>query len=147
MSLMRKFAFYVLLAWGAVVGWTGFVWFLSSCTGAQLSAWMLPLPHWDKVCHFIAFFFGGIAMASAVRWTWRLPFLPTILISTLAVSCYGAVDEWHQLSTPGRSGADFGDWTFDTLGAIAGTLFIATLYARYFSTRSRSTSLGVTPGN
>ncbi|MEI6349938.1 MAG: VanZ family protein [Verrucomicrobiota bacterium] len=144
---MRRLASIVLLAWVSVAAWTGVIWFLSSCTGRELGPWMLALPHWDKVCHFIAFFAGGVAMTSAVRWTWRLPFLPTILISMIAVSCYGAVDEWHQLSTPGRSGGDLGDWTFDTLGAIAGTLFIATLYARYFSTRSRSTSLGVTPGN
>ena len=147
MILTRKLAIVLMSSWLLVFGWLGAIWFLSSCTGKQLSPWLLPVPNWDKVCHFIAFSAGGATVTFAMRRTWRLPLLPIIVISFLVVSCYGAVDELHQLYTPGRSGGDLYDWFFDTLGAAAGTFLTAFLYARHFTPRSRSTSLEPAPGN
>jgi VanZ family protein len=46
------------------------------------------------------------------------------LITIVAISAFGALDEYHQLSTPGRSGGDLGDWTADTLGAMVGVLLV-----------------------
>ena len=135
-------------AWGLVLCWAGTEFFLSSCTGHQISRFMLSIPQWDKVCHIVAFAAGGGAMAWAIGVTWRPPVLWTFLISVFLVSFFGATDEWHQLYTPGRSGADFFDWLADTVGAIVGaSAFLISIYARDFATRSRDAHLGIAPGN
>jgi VanZ family protein len=42
----------------------------------------------------------------------------------LAVSAFGATDEWHQSFIPGRS-CELGDWIADTLGAAVAVLLYA----------------------
>jgi VanZ family protein len=45
-------------------------------------------------------------------------------LAILAVSAFGAIDEWHQSFTPGRS-VEFADWVADTTGpALAVTLYL-----------------------
>jgi len=45
-------------------------------------------------------------------------------IAVVAVSIFGATDEWHQSFTPGRS-VEFADWISDTTGAaLAVTLYL-----------------------
>jgi len=63
----------------------------------------------DKVAHFFAF--GSVA-TGAVRLV-RRRFGWWVIV---AVSLYGASDEWHQSFTVGRS-VEFADWVADTLGA------------------------------
>jgi VanZ family protein len=46
-------------------------------------------------------------------------------LAALAISLFGAADEWHQQFVPGRS-ADRADWLADTVGAALGiTLAVA----------------------
>lgn len=86
---------------------------------------------WDKAAHFTAFAVGAVLLALALKWNtaWLWPRI--ICVSIAAISIFGVTDEWHQLYTPHRSGADVGDWTADTLGAIAGAAVTAFIHARY----------------
>jgi VanZ family protein len=117
------------LAWFLVVAWAGTIFYLSTMTGHEVEQ-LLPWKIWDKALHFLVFAFGALLLAIALRitapWSWRLIMLVTIL----GISLYGASDEWHQQWTPGRSAKDVGDWTADTLGALAGALACG-LYAPY----------------
>jgi len=73
--------------------------------------------------HFV--YYGGMAFLIACglgrRWFW---------IVLLAVPLIGALDEWHQFYTPGRSSSVY-DWLTDVLG----TLVAVFLY--YRATRVR----------
>lgn len=85
---------------------------------------------WDKALHFIAFAGGGIPMALAWRWSTPWSFGKVLLVSTIALSLYGAVDEYHQTATPGRTGGDPLDWIADALGGFAGSLATLLIHAR-----------------
>jgi VanZ family protein len=90
---------------------------------------------WDKAEHFTAFALGAMNLALALRWTTLWPPARVALVAIATISTFGAIDETHQLFTPGRSGGDVFDWTADTLGAAAGTWAILLFYGR--STRAR----------
>lgn len=106
----------------AFVAWFATLWWLSSVTPGSSNG--PEIPHLDKIAHF-GFFFGGAGLLSAALFglnpsspNWRRITLTTILV----LAAVGALDEWHQTHTPGRSGNDLGDWLADVLGATAGTL-------------------------
>jgi VanZ family protein len=66
--------------------------------------------HFDKVAHF--FVYGLLATLVCRQGRgWRAAGW-----SLLAVSVFGATDEWHQYYVPGRS-CELGDWIADTTGA------------------------------
>jgi VanZ family protein len=75
----------------------------------------------DKVIHLISF--AGLA-GSWTFWfppqSWKKHLLRNALICIIAVSVYGALDEYHQSFTPGREVSAL-DWLADTLGAALGT--------------------------
>ncbi len=123
-----------IIAWSGVAIWAATITVLSSMTPPQIND-IAPFQMWDKAAHFIAFLAGSVNLTLALRWGTAWPWKRVAVFTIAAISVFGAVDEIHQLFTPNRSGADPYDWTADTLGAIAGTLLTATLYARYFSTR------------
>jgi VanZ family protein len=85
---------------------------------------------WDKAAHFIAFASGAPAIVCLLRWSTRWSWKRIALTAAAIISFYGASDEYHQLYTPHRSGADVGDWTADTLGGIAGAIGTIFLYGR-----------------
>jgi VanZ family protein len=60
----------------------------------------------EHVCYF-----GLMAVLAAASLDPRRQWL-----AVLAISCVGALDEWHQLHVPGRS-ASAVDWLVDTLAA------------------------------
>ena len=117
--MKRSLLTLALVAWLGVFGWAGSIYYCSNMTGSEVEH-ALPFPIWDKALHFSIFAVGSFLITAAWRistgWRWRL-ILP---ISIVAISAYGASDEYHQLSSPGRSGGDVGDWEADTLGAVAG---------------------------
>jgi UDP-2,3-diacylglucosamine pyrophosphatase LpxH/VanZ family protein len=81
----------------------------------------LPQPL-DKMAH--ALVFGGLAWALDLALRLNRPGLPLYrrhLVIFLAVSIFGATDEWHQFFVPGRS-CEFGDWVADSLGGGLGLL-------------------------
>ncbi|MFY8215032.1 MAG: VanZ family protein [Chthoniobacterales bacterium] len=76
----------------------------------------------DKVAHFGLFFVGAFILAAAMRRSFHWSPWIIIICVTVLMSALGAVDEWHQLHTPGRSGGDLGDWIADSLGGIGGAI-------------------------
>ena len=73
-------------------------------------------------------------LALALCWSTAWPWKRVIIFTAVAISVFGALDEFHQLFTPHRSGADPFDWTADTLGALTGALLTVLVYARYLRT-------------
>lgn len=118
--------------WVAFFLWVAFVCFLSSLSASSLRF----LPHgfkgMDKVVHFSLFFAGAFLLAPALRHTVRYRWLAIILACAVALGLFGVADEFHQLFTSGRSGADLGDWTADFLGALSGavTVFVLRRFSR-----------------
>ena len=112
-----------LVSWITVAAWALGIFGLSSLTGPEVAK-INVLDIWDKAAHFVAFAVGAMLLALALRWSTAWSWRRVALTTIVAISLFGATDEWHQLYTPHRSGADVGDWTADTLGAIAGAAFI-----------------------
>lgn len=106
----------------ALVIWFAVLWILSSTQPSVPQA--PPIPHLDKVAHF-GYFFGGGGLLAALFYRlnptsprWGRIILGTVVLLALV----GALDEYHQTFTPGRSGNDPWDWLADVLGALAGAL-------------------------
>jgi UDP-2,3-diacylglucosamine pyrophosphatase LpxH len=79
-------------------------------------------PPLDKLAH--ASVFGALALVLDLSLRINRPDLPMYrrhLLVFVAVSCFGATDEWHQLFVPGRS-CEFGDWVADSVGGGLGLL-------------------------
>lgn len=118
-----------LLAWFGVMAWAATIYWFSAQSGSEIEQMNL-LDLWDKGLHFIVFAAGGIPMALAWRWSTKWSLGKVLVVSTIALSLYGAADEYHQIVTPGRSGGDHLDWIADTLGGFAGSLATLYLHAR-----------------
>jgi VanZ family protein len=81
------------------------------------------VPGLDKAVHFAVYGLLGTLVCRQGR-GWRAAGW-----SALAVSAFGATDEWHQSFVPGRS-TELADWLADTLGA-ATAVALYTGWARY----------------
>lgn len=97
------------------------------------------IPHIDKVLHFGYFFGGGIILT-----TWLLlkkgiatPLAYRVLLPILVFAIIGALDEYHQTFTPGRSGNDPFDWLADLLGSSTG-VFLTNRFYPIFEKQSSS---------
>lgn len=113
----------------SVLAWTATITWLSSLPGTQLDR-LLTFRFSDKAAHFGAFAVGAVLLTLALLVTcpWRRRTLGLVAVFSLAL--FGAVDEWHQLHTPKRSGGDPADWTADLLGAACGVAVTFLLHAR-----------------
>lgn len=120
--------------------WLGGLWLLSSLPGDEVQ---LPsFDHADKVAHFGYFLGGGFLLAwllrRLVKWpNWRVAVAVFILLAIV-----GAVDEFHQTWTPGRSGGDGGDWLADVSGGFAGAWIFLTIYALIIRTTDSEAPAG-----
>lgn len=84
------------------------------------------IPHLDKVMHF-GYFMGGAFLFMnyfLLRYGVDKRTLIRVFIPILLFAVIGALDEYHQTFTPGRSGNDPFDWLADLFGATSG-IFIA----------------------
>jgi VanZ family protein len=117
-------------SWFAVAAWACAIIVLSSLSGERIEE-INVLHLWDKAAHFAAFAVGGMLLALALRWNTEWLWRRIAIVSIAAISLFGATDEWHQLYTPKRSGADVRDWFADTLGAIVGAAITSQIYAQY----------------
>jgi VanZ family protein len=79
----------------------------------------------DKIAH------AGIYAVAAFAWrsAFRMRNERTSLWIVFAIAMLGALDEWHQLAVPGRSG-DVRDWFADVVGALLGVIVWRLVYAR-----------------
>jgi VanZ family protein len=103
--------------------------------GIGLAAWLFigadadTQPQWirepfDKLAHFT--YFATIAVLLAHGCGEKRLWLPLILVPMI-----GALDEWHQMSVPGRYGSVW-DWSAD----LAGSLAAIYVYWRWFPHRA-----------
>jgi hypothetical protein len=115
----RRSLWLCVALWLAVIGWAATIVYFSSLPGPEIEE-MMPFALWDKFLHFIAFVAGGVLLASALRQSTAWPRGRIALVGIAALTAFGATDEWHQLHTANRTGADVYDWLADALGAAAG---------------------------
>ena len=85
------------------------------------------LPHQDKVIHFVFYAGGACALAGALARSFGLRGLALVVLTILALSLAGALDEYNQQFVPGRQGMDPYDWAADILGAACGVLVLGRL--------------------
>lgn len=97
------------------------------------------IPHFDKVLHFGYFAIGGILLTTLIllKKGPSAPILLRYILPIVLLSILGALDEYRQTFTPGRSGNDLGDWIADTLGGAFGTLLANLLHPVFISLTSR----------
>jgi VanZ family protein len=111
------------ILWGATL-------FFLSATNKPLPDTGFEIPHIDKVLHFGYFFGGGIIIAIHIllkRGAEAHGFL-RFALPVVILAVVGALDEYHQTFTPGRSGNDPFDWLADVLGASAGVVLASRIY-------------------
>lgn len=119
----------------AIVIWVVTIYFLSS-TSKTMPEGGFEFPHIDKILHFGYFFGGGIILATYLLLITGedSSVFVRMLLPLVILAVVGALDEYHQTFTPGRSGNDPFDWLADVLGAGAGILFANRFHS--FVTRS-----------
>lgn len=110
------------------IAWIITLWFLSS-HAIPVTEEAPKIIHFDKVAHFGYFFGGGYILAtwSQLKYDDQSSLFTRYFFPIIFLSIYGAIDEYHQTFTPGRSGNDIYDWIADFLGASFGVLL-----ANYF---------------
>ena len=82
------------------------------------------------MAHFLYFAVGGLLLAWLLRRTLRWQGWKLACGVLLAMALIGGLDEFHQLYTPDRSGADRLDWLADATGGFLGAVVIGWLYVR-----------------
>ena len=110
------------------IAWIITLWFLSS-HAIPVTEEAPKILNIDKVAHFGYFFGGGYILAtwSQLKYDDQSSLFTRYFFPIIFLSIYGAIDEYHQTFTPGRSGNDLYDWIADFLGASFGVLL-----ANYF---------------
>lgn len=116
----------------ALVTWAVALFILSSLS-KTLPDGGPEIPHLDKILHFGYFFGGGFILTTHIllRKVTGASRATRLLLPILVFAVLGALDEYHQTFTPGRSGNDPFDWLADILGASTGVLFANFLYPRF----------------
>lgn len=139
MTSVRQPSIRAVSAWLFFVLWAIGITILSSMPGERFG----PSPFFeaDKVVHMGLFVLGGVALMGALRVATKLGALKGGLVALGIMALLGMADEIHQLWTPGRSGADLGDWTADVVGAAIGIACVSLLYGRRTS-KSHLTASG-----
>ena len=97
--------------------WAAFILILTSIPGSHLPA--LPSRNFDKIVHLAIY--GVLGWLTARAWSGGSRVMVAALAVVVLISCFGALDEWHQQFIPQRS-MDLLDWTADTAGATIGVL-------------------------
>jgi VanZ family protein len=106
-------------AWKLAILWGVLILALTSLPGASVPS-IPPVPHIDKLAHAGLYLVFGALVARAAG-EGRALGAGHAAIVMLGVIAFGAVDEWHQLFIPSRTGS-WSDLGADTLGACIGVL-------------------------
>lgn len=108
--------------------WAAFILILTSIPGSHLP--VLPLRNIDKIVHLSIY--GMLGWLTARAWSNGSRVSAAAVVVVALISCFGALDEWHQQFVPLRS-TDLLDWTADTLGATIGVMLATTIGRRQVS--------------
>jgi hypothetical protein len=109
--------------WGAVVAYSGLIFFLSSLSDLHHldEIGFFDFEGHDKVEHFLAYAVWALIFSSARAATWPARPVTAVGIATVMGILYGASDEFHQRYVPGRT-PDLKDLAADACGALVGAL-------------------------
>ncbi|SKA97064.1 VanZ like family protein [Prosthecobacter debontii] len=127
-GFIARLASYTGIWWFGLIAWALILFLLSARSTLPPGP---EIPYQDKVMHFLYFSGGGFCFSAARlgvltplprRWRWWM-------LGTAFGIVIGALDEYHQTYTPGRSGNDVGDWLADLTGAGAGALLAWVLFS------------------
>lgn len=104
------------------------LWLTTLCIASSFNT-KLPdqtpkIPHFDKISHFGYFFGGGIILTTwlLLKYGLKTTRVTRYLLPIIFFGMMGAIDEYHQTFTPGRSGNDPFDWLADIMGGSLGVL-------------------------
>ncbi|MBR1939124.1 VanZ family protein [Candidatus Saccharibacteria bacterium] len=113
------------------------IWFFSSRTGEQSDNQSLGIAAFlhlsnaatRKIAHVVAFGALGYAISSYQKGRSPENYLriSNMIAAFIISAAYGAIDEFHQLTVPGRS-AQFSDIFIDAYGAIVGILIYIAIF-------------------
>lgn len=119
--------------------WVATLYFLSSVSKTMPEGGP-EIPHIDKILHFGYFFGGGIILATylLLKKIANTPITIRCLIPLAVLAIIGALDEYHQTFTPGRSGNDPFDWLADVLGAAVGIAIAHAFHISLLNLSSRN---------
>jgi VanZ family protein len=121
----------LVILWAAVLYW------LSSQSSLPKPA---SFDGVDKLEHTAYFAIGGVCFLLSLRLAgFARTTTVAIILTVLFCAIVGALDEWHQTFTPGRSGGDVWDWTADTLGGFVGAFF-ALVACKWLTSAETTTS-------
>ena len=86
----------------------------------------------DKVVHFFAYLILSVLLYLSFIFQEKSSFIQrnAILLTLALATCYGVLDELHQMLVPGRS-AELLDWIADALGAACGVLITSFLLKKF----------------
>lgn len=120
------------LCWLGVIIWGVVLFTLSSQSTLPPGP---KIPYQDKVVHFLYFSGGAFCFVLALynRLTSRQAWWRWVLTGIGFGLVIGALDEFHQTFTPGRSGNDLGDLLADLTGAGMGAWLAWFLHSRISS--------------
>ena len=115
-----------LLWWFGVIVWAAVLWQLSA-NASLPSGPSFPLK--DKLLHCLYFCGGASCLLLALFGkTSPAPSLRTLALRSLPFTAIiGALDEYHQTFTPGRSGNDPWDWLADVSGGLLAAWIVTKL--------------------
>lgn len=101
--------------------WAALILILTSIPGSHIPS--PPFRYFDKIVHLAIY--GVLGWLTARASANGARGASSALIAIAAVSCFGAVDEWHQKFIPQRS-MELLDWAADTTGAAIGVVLAMT---------------------
>ena len=114
-AFLRNPTFWAVL----VVVWAAVLYYLSSQSNLHVGP---DIPQMDKVKHAVYFMGGATMLFLALRLRSSPHGLGTCLVAIVVFAAViGALDEFHQSFTPGRSGNDVWDWLADVTGGLLAT--------------------------
>jgi VanZ family protein len=105
--------------------WAALILILTSLPGSLVP--VSPFRNFDKVVHLTIYGVLGWFTARALSNGSRLA--AAAFVAVAIISCFSALDEWHQQSISRRS-MELLDWAADTMGAVIGVSLAMTAARR-----------------